>query len=256
MSTRCTAQRGVYLCFCFLLTSSNSIHCLDNDDCTCLLLPLLFRINLLDVNIAIHHIIDMLCDTNQIALSVNQDWHYLHCSCSHFWIHVAQVPDCPHSPLIFSEPFLRFTLDFLVLIRKSSEKNWAWWLLQSKTWHFIECCNSPSYRLKDKWTGIKIFQGELQQKGTCRLTFGSAHVMLSMFSKVQIDISLGTTISKPHKEKKYFWALPESVPSPKFSNWALISNVFLVWSPTITMSFVTFDIDWQFLYQSDSSNVS
>ena len=71
-------------------------------------------------------------------------------------------------------------------------------LLQSKTWHFIECRNSPSYRLKDKWTGIKIFQGELQQKGTCRLTFGSAHVMLSMFSKVQIDISLGTTISKPH----------------------------------------------------------
>ena len=129
-------------------------------------------------------------------------------------------------PSFFSEPFLRFTLDFLVLIRKSSEKNWAWWLLQSKTWHFIECRNSPSYRLKDKWTGIKIFQGELQQKGTCRLTFGSAHVMLSMFSKVQIDISLGTTISKPHKENEYFWALPESVPSPKFKQLGPIFECF------------------------------
>ena len=39
----------------------------------CCYLCCLELIILLDVNIAIHHIIDMLCDTNQIALPLDQD---------------------------------------------------------------------------------------------------------------------------------------------------------------------------------------
>ena len=181
---------------------------------------------------------------------MNQDWHYLYCACSHFWMHIAQVPDCPHS--FFSERFFRLLFGFLVLILIFCYNPKHDISLNVVT---LQVTGSRTNGLGLKFSNFR-FQGELQQIGTCRLTFGSAQVMLSMFSKVQIDISLGTTISKPHKEKKYFWALPESVPSPKFSNWALISNVFLIWSPTITMSFVTFDIDWQLLYQSDSSNVS
>ena len=105
-------------------------------------------------------------------------------------------------PSFFSEPFLRFTLDFLVLIRKSSEKNWAWWLLQSKTWHFIECRNSSSYRLKDNCTGIKIFKFQISARvaterhmstciwiGTCHVVHGRHNIKASKGKLILLSIA-------------------------------------------------------------------
>ena len=53
----------------------------------------------------------------------------------------------------------------------------------------LQVTGSRTTVLGSKFSNFR-FQRELQQKGTCRLAFGSAHVMLYM----------GDTISKPQKE--------------------------------------------------------
>ena len=91
-------------------------------------------------------------------------------------------------PHFFRALFEVYGFLVLILIRKSFEEtghddHWINFLLQSKTWLFIECRNSPSYRLKDKCVGIKISKFQISGRvaterhmSTC-IRIGTCHVV-------------------------------------------------------------------------------